>query len=609
MSSKRIGLNLAAKLMRGAVFFLLAFVVYQIVIGTGLSKIGKKSAIFYQETKRVNSFIQQALTVTDQLSKEYMVSMNKITEGAISDFKISTFELQKLLDKEKSLQGFSTTPEYFQKGISDISLLSKKIGSESSFSDKASDDVPNELSQINQILQGLIVQQISATESFGSTMKANQGKFMKNIFMWMTLTFLVVMFIYVLIIRSVKVNVERTLRFAKQISSGNLTAVSEVTDNDEIGQINDALGELKDKLREVLNSIKDISQSIMNAGNEFNSGSQLISGGASSQAASSEEISAAMEQIAEVIKQSADNASETGRIAQHAFDGIQHGANQVESALSVIEDIAQKNSVIGEISYQTKILSINASVEAARAAEVGRGFAVVAEEVKRLAETTQSSASEINKVSKKGVVLARKSANELRELVSEFQRTSELVNQIAEAGNEHINTITQINFSLQDLNNITQQNASSAEELAASSDELVKLTQSLDSLISYFKLEEDLLVHENFHGEIGTGASNDENQDNDKWTPLSFLSEKEEKEEEQSTPKYIWEETPVVEETKPRFDEVEKPLSAPVINTAPLEEKPIKSKPKEEKVKVHPKGVRINLTDNDDLDSQFEKMK
>ena len=154
--------------------------------------------------------------------------------------------------------------------------------------------------------------------------------------------------------------------------------------------------------------------------------------------------------------------------------------------MAVIEDIAQKNSIIGEISYQTKILSINASVEASRAAEVGRGFAVVAEEVKRLAESTQHSASEIKSVSKKGVDLARKSANELRSLVAEFQRTTELVDEIAEASNDHISTIIQINSSLQELNNITQQNASSSEELAASSNELVKLTEQLDTLISYF---------------------------------------------------------------------------------------------------------------------------
>jgi len=592
--------------MLGAAFFLCAFVLFQIVVGTGLSKMGRKSAIFYQETTRVNSFIQKALAATDQLSKEYISNSQKLAVGEINEISINTAELQKILATESSQQGFTDMPDYFKRSISEISSLSKQIASYSLASESSSGSVPNALSQINQIIQGLIKQEISTTESFGATMKANQGKIRSGIILWMTLTVFVVLFIYILIIRSIRTNVQRTLRFAEQISSGNLTAVSEVTTDDEIGQINDALEDLKDKLREVLNSIKDISLNIMNASTEFSSGSQLISGGASSQAASSEEISAAMEQIAEVIKQSADNASETGRIAQHAFDGIQHGANQVESALSVIEDIAQKNSVIGEISYQTKILSINASVEAARAAEVGRGFAVVAEEVKRLAETTQSSASEISKVSKKGVALARKSANELRELVSEFQRTSELVNQIAEAGNEHINTITQINYSLQDLNNITQQNASSAEELAASSDELVKLTQSLDTLISYFKLEEEVSVYDDTQVEE---KQQHERGDSERWTPLSFGSDKAEKEEEQSTPKYIWDELPVVEEPKSRFEEEEKTTQVTEVKVTVREEKPARPKPAEEKVKVHHKGVRINLTDNDDLDNQFEKMK
>jgi methyl-accepting chemotaxis protein len=434
-----------------------------------------------------------------------------------------------------------------------------------------------------------------------------------EIVIWMSIAIILATFFYAVIVRSIRKRIQKALKFSEQIAGGDLTAVVENTSSDEIGQIIEALETLKLKLRGTLISIKDISSSIMNASSEFNSGSQIISSGASSQASSAEEITAAMEQIAEVIKQSAENANETGKIAKNAFEGIQHGAGKVESALAVIEDIARKNSIIKEISYQTKILSINASVEAARAAEVGRGFAVVAEEVKRLAETTQGSATEIGIVSKKGVELTRQSADELRLLVAQFQKTAELINQIAVASNEHNYTIEQINFSLQELNNITQQNASSAQELAASSEDLVKMTYSLEDLISFYKLDNDQtevekmpvgekVESETFKYDPSFREKNESNYFDQERTFTGFDNDS----------SFITPElniSPVESKVSEDF-EVMKTSYSDTENASESDETIKNSrKGKEEKVKINQKGFRINLADNDDFDNGFEKMK
>jgi methyl-accepting chemotaxis protein len=612
MSSKRFVSKISVKLMFGAGFFLLAFIMFQLIIAIGLGTIGKKSASYQLEQKRIYSFIHGVMAAKVDLLQEYQSSIRNQDSESASGSTLNTTVLSKVLSTESSKNGFSDMPDYFQKSVSEITSLVRQIGSKPLSSESASIEIIGALNKIDQCIAGLINQEIVASESFGAVMVASQNKIRTTVILWMSLIFLAAFVIYYLIIRSIRIKVQKTLRFAEMIASGNLAVIAEVSSDDEIGQIYDALDTLKEKLREVLNSIKNISMNIMNASAEFNSGSQLISGGASSQASSSEEISAAMEQIAEMIRQSTDNASETGKIAKNAFEGIQNGASHVESALAVIEDIVQKNSIIGEISYQTKILSINASVEASRAAEIGRGFAVVAEEVKRLAESTQSSASEITRVSKKGVDLARKSANELRSLVSEFKRTSELVTQIAEAGTEHINTIVQINYSLQDLNNITQQNASSAEELAASSDELVKLTHSLDELISFFKLEEDAPAYTPSIDEDSIEEKfSDEKDRFEKWDLLSFNREE---------PNQVVEEVSSFNFERVDDKQDEQDLSVlrkEILESKSVEEivqpvdvkKPIKAKVQEEKAKVHHKGVRINLTDNDDLDSQFEKLK
>lgn len=434
-----------------------------------------------------------------------------------------------------------------------------------------------------------------------------------GIIVWMSITLFFATFFYILIVRSIRNRIMETLKFSEQIAAGDLTVENSYMSNDEIGQISGALETLKLKLRETLLSVRNISISIANASSEFNSGSQIISSGASSQASTSEEITAAMEQIAQGIKQSADNANETGIIAKNAFEGIQHGAGKVESALAVIEDIARKNSIIKEISYQTKILSINASVEAARAAEIGRGFAVVAEEVKKLAETTQGSATEIGIVSKKGVELTRQSANELRLLVTQFQKTAELVNEIAEASNEHNSTIEQINFSLQELNNITQQNASSAQELAASSDDLVKMTHSLEELISYFKIDIDpQYVDENRLVETdGNDMNVSVTSGNEESESLYFrrgrMSSDQYSYHSDDTHeiKYKTEDLGLIEEG----DAFETPAFVKETQNDLADNKKDIQKEREEKVRINKKGIRINLADNDDLDNQFEKIK
>jgi len=329
-----------------------------------------------------------------------------------------------------------------------------------------------------------------------------------------------------------------------------------------------------------------------------------------------------MDQISSMQKQLTSDAHKTDEIAKMAFNGIIQGAESVENALTVIEEIAQKNSAISEISYQTKILSINASVEAARAAEMGKGFAVVAEEVKRLAESSQQSASEISKVSKKGVNITRESAIELRNLVPEFQKTSELVNEIAKAGEENVITLDQISLTIHELNNIIQQNASSSEELTASSEELVRLAESLNGLVGFFKLENESNSVEQIADQ--QEAKNDDsdqfeedkidyqdwdNQYNEKSSGrVGFSFDNEDEPDSFIAEKKVDEDDDLQLELEPVLEEKE---------ILPVEQ-PVKPSPKtarkssnidEPITKPMSKGIRINLSDNDNLDDQFEKMR
>ena len=617
MGLKRMSYKVSVRLGLAAVSFLCAFVLFHILVGIGFKKVEETNALFLKQQMAVNTFVSQMISEINQMT---------VTGERDGDAVVSAAEtgiLLRALTDWVDNKDEKNMSEYMQRSLSEISSVIKQLNLNTSSTEPDVKEQRVLLGQLNDKLVSLLDQENSNANDQLNKMVNVRDKIRRGIILWMLIVLLVVTFMYVLIVRSLRKKLYYTLQFSEKIASGDLSASAAKLSNDEIGQINQAVVSLRDRLREVMNSVKEITTSILTASEEFSSGAQVISKGASSQAASAEEISAAMEQIAEGIKQSAQNAGETGKIAQNAYEGIQHGANKAESALKTIEEIARKNSIIGEISYQTKILSINASVEAARAAELGRGFAVVAGEVKRLAETTQSSAYDINDVSKKGVALTSQSASELRTLVEEFKKTSDLVTQIAEVSNEHTNTIEQINFSLQDLNNITQQNASSAEELAASSDELLKLTYSLEDLISYFKLDSKEIPEQE-------GSADVEPDVKDTPQPLS-----------DNNISSFKQDAPVYEEDK-HSDAIASPgLSEPlkkkvgeakpemlnlkddVLETKPIAEKQSflkqgkndnsvekKADPaKEEKLKATKKGIRINLADNDDLDSQFEKMK
>jgi methyl-accepting chemotaxis protein len=605
MGSIKIGYNVSLKLILAAVFFVCAFILFYVIVSVGLHRIKENNAVFQEQQISANNFISEMSAVTGKLTAEWQKA---IPSGVVNGFSSGQFNSAGILGVyENNKKAFSNQemPDYFQKSVSEILPVIKQLDSNSANDIQSLLAKLSLIDQVDQKLLDLIKQGNQYSKDHLLSIETIQNQIKAKIILWMSIAVFLATFFYLLIIRSIRKRIQKTLNFSEQIAAGDLTASVENNSNDEFGQINEALETLKLKLRETLLAIKNISTSIVNASSEFNSGSLIISSGASSQASTSQEITAAMEQIAQGIKLSADNASETGKIAKNAFEGIQHGAGNVESALAVIEDIARKNSIIKEISYQTKILSINASVEAARAAEVGRGFAVVAEEVKRLAETTQTSATEIGNVSKKGVELTRQSADELRLLVSEFQKTAELVGQIAEASNEHNYTIEQINFSIQDLNNITQQNASSAEELAASSDDLVKMTISLEELISYFKLDYDQVMPTVKSDEMSEKVK-DENFYSEKNESDYFERERmfESFEKGPSFSSHLNEVEQIVNKDT---DIIKLSFANSESSDEPVEI--ISKVRKDEAVKINQKGVRINLNDNDDLDSQFEKMR
>lgn len=317
---------------------------------------------------------------------------------------------------------------------------------------------------------------------------------------------LIALFITVFIVNGVTGPIARLNENIKAVAGGDLTTDVEVKGNDEISVAAMNLRAMVAKLKEVIGFVSSASGNIASASEQMSSSAQDMSQGTTEQASSAEEISSSMEEMVANIQQNTDNAKQTEKIALKASGEIKEGSEAVDQTVESMKVIADKISIIGEISRQTNLLALNAAVEAARAGEHGKGFAVVAAEVRKLAERSQSAATEIDELSSSSVDVAQKSGKLLTEIVPNIQKTSELVQEISAASMEQNSGAEQVNGAIQQLNQVVQQNAANAEEMAASSEELNNQADQLKQMIRFFKVDTSIGMSNGF----GNGSAKTE---------------------------------------------------------------------------------------------------
>ncbi|PIC01541.1 chemotaxis protein [Caulobacter sp. X] len=282
-------------------------------------------------------------------------------------------------------------------------------------------------------------------------------------------------------------NLRDTAGLADRIADGDLTVRPQpLSDKDTLGI---ALERMVDRLRGIVADAIAASENVSSGSQELSATSEQMSQGATEQAAAAEQVSASMEEMTANIKQNADNASQTEKIARQSAQDAETSGQAVNKAVSAMQTIAEKITIVQEIARQTDLLALNAAVEAARAGEHGRGFAVVASEVRKLAERSQTAAAEISAVSSDTVKAAQTAGEMLTTLVPNIRKTAELVTEITAACREQDIGASQINDAIQQLDKVTQQNASASEEMSATSEELAAQAEELQTSISYFRID------------------------------------------------------------------------------------------------------------------------
>ena len=219
---------------------------------------------------------------------------------------------------------------------------------------------------------------------------------------------------------------------------------------------------------------------------QLSSTSEGLAQGTTEQAASLEQTAAAIESISSALKQNAMSTRQAEELSFQVKEASEKGSgliDQMNGAVEAIQKASKETAAIlktiDEIAFQTNLLALNAAVEAARAGEAGKGFAVVAEEVRTLAQRSATAAKDTeDKVRKSqelasnGVAVSRQVAEGLLEISSKSLKASEIVKEISTATIEQSRSISDISVSVAELDKVTQMNAASAQEYAASGSEI-----------------------------------------------------------------------------------------------------------------------------------------
>lgn len=316
---------------------------------------------------------------------------------------------------------------------------------------------------------------------------------------------------------------------AHKLADGDLTTHMSTNSNDEMGEIAVEFNRVSDAFRKLILHAQKSAQELGAASRQLSASSTQIRDSASAQSDATSSMAAAVEEMTVGVDHITDNSdqayrisTESGRLSTHGGSlvtevvgeierisvAVHNSARDVETLGAESAQISEVVNVIKDIAEQTNLLALNAAIEAARAGEQGRGFAVVADEVRKLAERTAKSTTEITKMVEsiqqrtvgavaameasvegvnQGVVLARQAGDAMQGIATGASEVVNMVGEITNALKEQSSAASDLARNVEKIAQMAEENSSAVAENATTADHLNTLAADLESEIKRFR--------------------------------------------------------------------------------------------------------------------------
>ncbi|MDR0958396.1 MAG: methyl-accepting chemotaxis protein, partial [Clostridiales bacterium] len=266
--------------------------------------------------------------------------------------------------------------------------------------------------------------------------------------------------------------------------------------------IKNAINTILSSLNSTLSEISGSSEQVLVGAKQISQSSMILAQGATEQASSVQELTASIEQINAQTKESAQNAHSANAFSQKSKDAAQAGNQEMEKLLAAMEGIKVSSGkisniikVIDEIATQTNLLALNAAVEAARAGEHGKGFTVVAGSVRDLAVQSKNAAKETSDLIEEaiscvdeGVHCANETALSLEQIVTGANEVRDMIRKISAAAEKQSENVANITVGINQISSVVQSNSATSEQSAAAAQQLNSQSETLKSMVNFFKL-------------------------------------------------------------------------------------------------------------------------
>ncbi len=288
----------------------------------------------------------------------------------------------------------------------------------------------------------------------------------------------------------------------EQMGNGNYIITVNQNYVGEYVKIKESLNKIIADMRAPVTTIQDVAHEIDSGSAQLAYAADDLATACTGQATEVSDLMMLLTHLGESIEYNEKEAEEAVKIANLASSTLTVGAQKLQELGSAMEDINQCSeqiiaviSAISDIGEEIDLLSLNASIESARAGEAGRGFAVVAEQVKKLAEASQNAVGQTSELIKRtvesveiGTRISREAAANMEEVQMGAEETTGRINSIVEKLQSEVESIAHINESIGVVAGIVDNNSATSEETAAVSEQQKAQVESMVDIINKFRV-------------------------------------------------------------------------------------------------------------------------